>query len=259
MKTLQLTSPMMRGPDVKAAQARLNGNNVLKKDWFDCKVDGVFGQCTARSCKRAKYWLGYRQVDIKGTYGDQLNNFLSGKTPLTQEMKNRRKARLAIAQQTPIRVKAFNELIKHVGQTEKPPGSNNFPWATTWYGITGPWCAMAVSHAYVIAGSKSFKAGNRYAYVPYIVNDARAGRNYMATTKTPQNGDLVCFDWDKDGIADHVGLFDKWLNTSKTLFATCEGNTSSSNSGSQSNGGGVFRRERKLSDVIAFVHVGTPN
>lgn len=256
MRTLHLTSPYMRGDDVKAAQGRLNGNNFLKADYLQGAVDGVFGEETARACKRAKFWLGYAESDIQGTYGDTLRDYLSGETPLSAGMKKRRKARQEAAESTPLRVLAFNALVKHVGETESPPGSNHFPWATNWYGVRGPWCAMAVSHAYVTAGSKSFRAGYHYSYCPAIRTDARFGNNHLSLTKTPQKGDLVLFDWDNDNVADHVGLFDEWI-TKGVNFKTCEGNTSADSSGSQSNGGGVYRRERHISDVVGFVHVGS--
>jgi hypothetical protein len=110
---------------------------------------------------------------------------------------------------------------------------------------------MAVTRAYVEAGSKSFKKGRRYAYVPYIVNDAHHGINNLAVTKTPQPGDLVCFDWEGNGVADHVGLFARWVDGNN--FESVEGNTSTSNN---SNGGEVMRRNRSRSMVRAFVHVG---
>lgn len=105
------------------------------------------------------------------------------------------------------------------------------------------------------AGSKRFEQGHRYAYVPFIVDDARAGRNGLHLTNDPIKGDLVCYDWNDDGEADHVGFFDHWLDRSAGTFATVEGNTSMTN---QSNGGAVMQRQRSKSDVQAFVRVLEP-
>jgi hypothetical protein len=73
----------------------------------------------------------------------------------------------------------------------------------------------------------------------------------MAITTNPQPGDLVCFDWEGNGVADHIGLYEKDLPGSE--FQTIEGNTSV---GNNSNGGEVMRRKRNRSQVQAFVHVG---
>jgi len=104
----------------------------------------------------------------------------------------------------------------------------------------------------VKAGSKAFVKGQRYAYVPYIVNDARAGTNGLHVTRDPKPGDVVCFDWD-GGVADHVGLFQEWASVSKDAFRTVEGNTSQ---GNDSNGGEVMERNRTVAQVEAFVRVG---
>lgn len=147
--------------------------------------------------------------------------------------------------------KALAALRAKIGVTESPAGSNTC-WATEWYGMNGqPWCAMSASWAYVQAGSRHFAAGRAYAYVPYIVRDARANANGLSVTAAPLPGDLVCYDWQHDGEADHVGLFESWDVKGKTFYAV-EGNTSL---GNDSNGGEVMRRLRYVSDVQAFVRV----
>jgi hypothetical protein len=100
-------------------------------------------------------------------------------------------------------------------------------------------------------GSKAFTRMKRYAYVPYIVADGRRGINWLSVTHDPHPGDLVCFDWEGNGVADHVGLYEKDLAGSN--FQTVEGNTAL---GNDSNGGEVMRRTRDTSQVQAFVHVG---
>jgi hypothetical protein len=252
LKTLHLTSPLTRGITVAAAQRWLT-ENVFGQDFKPGPVDGQFGEATARACIRAKFWLGYPDARQLGTYGDELDSYLQGtKLPITY--RRRRQARAKQAQQRPLREKALANLRRHLGEKELPPSSNRVDWASLWYGVIGPWCAMAATRAYVDAGSKAFERGKRYAYVPFIVADARAGRNGLAVTHDPKPGDLVCFDWEGDGVADHVGLFIRW--TSGNDFESCEGNTSAGASGSQSNGGMVAERSRHKSQVAAFVHVG---
>jgi hypothetical protein len=110
------------------------------------------------------------------------------------------------------------------------------------------WCQCQV-------GGKRFAQGKQYAYVPFVVNDAHAGRNGMHLTTEPIKGDLVTFDWNHDGVADHMGVFVHWVDRGKGVFATVEGNTSLTNN---SNGGEVMQRERNLSDVQVFIRVLEP-
>jgi cell wall-associated NlpC family hydrolase len=156
-----------------------------------------------------------------------------------------------------MREKAFREALTHVGLKESPAGSNRQMFGA-WYGMNGvPWCAEFVSYCYAAAGSKQIAKRQRWAYCPYMVNAARSGSNGMSITRDPKRGDIVLFDWEGDGVANHVGLFDSWVVKGKT-FRTVEGNTSPSNA---SNGGSVVHygtgsfRPRSVSDVIVFAHL----
>lgn len=146
--------------------------------------------------------------------------------------------------------------VTQLGVKESPPDSNNVKY-TDWYGMVGPWCAMFQAWAFCTnkqGKSPSFAQGSRYAYVPYIVADARAGANGLSTTDDPQPGDLVCYDWQFDGEYDHVGVFEAWVGGGQ--FSAIEGNTSTS---SDSNGGQVMRRTRSRSGQgTVFVRVREP-
>jgi hypothetical protein len=256
MVTLTVTSPLTKNGEVKRAQLALSGENVWRQDFLQGKTDGEFGEATGRACRRAKFWLGYSEKKLHATYGDTLDRLLTGKTKLPAANKVRRAARLAAAKRKPLGERAFNWLLRYEGLTESPAGSNRVLFSA-WYGMVGPWCAMAVTNAYTAVGSKAFQRGRRWAYVPYIITDARAGRNGLALTVDPKRGDLVCFDWTRDGVYDHVGLFDRWLTKAAGTFATLEGNTSADDRGSQSNGGGLFRRSRSVNAArVLFIRVG---
>jgi len=156
-----------------------------------------------------------------------------------------------------VRAAALELARSELGYAESPAGSNLNKFGK-WYGMDGaPWCAMFTTWAYEVASdgrSPGFVKGARYAYVPYIVSDARGNRGGLKVTSDPQPGDLVCYDWDWNGEHDHVGLFDKW--TGSSTFYAIEGNTSTS---SNSNGGQVMRRERSRSGQgTIFVRVAEP-
>jgi len=143
-----------------------------------------------------------------------------------------------------------------LGVKEDPPHSNICVYSD-WYGVTGPWCAMFVTWADQTGDrpSESFLCGSSYAYVPYVVSDARLGLNGFAVTSTPQPGDLVCYDWSWDGEHDHIGLVETPPDSAGN-FVAIEGNTSVSDN---SNGGEVMRRTRNIyGQGTVFVRVTEP-
>lgn len=109
----------------------------------------------------------------------------------------------------------------------------------SYYGQNGvPYCGMAVSYWFYYAGAKA--PGIPGAYTPTMATQGRnAGREVPKTSA--QAGDLVYFDWDPDGIIDHVGLVE--YNNGSTL-TTIEGNT---------NNGCVARRSRAFSSVVCVI------
>src|SRR6266496_4637002 len=216
---ITLVSPHTKGPAVLALQRQLAKHGYLQGD-----TDAEFGPDTARAVYRAKYWLGYRKPDQVA--GDLLYSLLKGTKKPNPAMKARIIRRNRLKKKEPIRLKMWRESGKYIGMKESPFGSNKVLFSF-WYGVIGAWCAMFVSYNGVKVGSLTFKKGKLYAYCPYIVNDAKAGRNNLAITYKPETGNLGLFDWDNDGVADHIGLFGKWIN--QTTFSTREGNTGHTN------------------------------
>jgi len=153
--------------------------------------------------------------------------------------------------------KAARYLLERAGQTESPPGSNDAPFLAAWRKMIPslawmkgqPWCGFACRAAYHIAAGVELPDG--VVYTPNIVAWAKAGTHFKAVPATQAKiGDLVVFDWNPGSGADHVGLA---LGPAVGgLIPTIEGNTSPSNAGSQSNGGGIFKRSRPVG-LIAVV------
>lgn len=252
-RTLQLTSPTTRGKDVEFAQRLLKNGGVWKTTWYTGPIDGEFGQKTALAAKQAKYDLGYPEKEIKGTFGTKLERFISGQTSLPLLYRKRRSDRL----KQDIGAKALAEAKKWIGTKETPAGSNIALPFTEWYGWIGwgaPWCAVFVTYCLAKAGFKQYDPkAQRWAYCPYVVAAAKSNSHGLKAVswENVKPGDIVLFDWDKDGVADHIGLVDKKL--SSTTFSTVEGNTSPSDF---SNGGQVYAygesNPRKISQVVLF-------
>jgi len=148
--------------------------------------------------------------------------------------------------------------ISQLGKKESPANSNMQPYGE-WYSMNGvPWCAIFATWCDQngTKPSKSFVKSTYYAYVPYIVMDARAGRRGLTVTSSPKPGDVVCYDWRRDGEYDHVGFFEAWAGGSGSTFTAIEGNTSLTN---DSNGGEVMRRTRRVTDQgTVFIRVQEP-
>jgi hypothetical protein len=243
MITLKLTSPNMKRPEVSAAQKLLK-----QKGYYTGKIDSIYGEASARATRSAKWDLGYAEKNINSNFDTQFMLFLNGSTKTTLLMKQRSKAR----KKKYIGEKALEVAIQFKGVSEQPPGSNKVMFSN-WYGITGPWCAMFVTYCMVQVKSKAWKQHERYAYCPYILEDAKYNRNYLRLVPAYQAiaGDVVLYDWDNDGLADHVGIVQVAPMKAKT-FVAIEGNTSGTN---PSDGGMVAIMTRNVTDVIGFVRV----
>lgn len=142
-----------------------------------------------------------------------------------------------------------------VGTVEGP---NNDTKYGKWYGMNNvAWCAIFVSWVYNEAGSPLGKVDSPkgFHYCPSAFNFWRKNGKVLDKKKgqLPQPGDIVLFDWQGDKKSDHTGIFVEWAADGK--FVCIEGNTSPDHRGSQSNGGGVYKRIREEKHVLAFVSV----
>jgi hypothetical protein len=162
----------------------------------------------------------------------------------------------------------------HLGLTEDPPGSNSdhrvdgirkaqidCAGGGTWL-IGLPWCGVWCFNGLQAAGVRGINY--RMASVTNIEDDARAERGCYRGWLGPRTG------WDQWGDrlfrGDLVVLFGRGVHVETVrdvdrdarLIRTNGGNTSSGNSGSQSNGGGSFMRWRSIDDVHGFALIDFP-
>jgi hypothetical protein len=132
-------------------------------------------------------------------------------------------------------------------------GANNDTVFGKWYGLNyNPWCDMWIS--YCADKSGNGEAVGKFAYCPAHVNWFKARKQWG---EVPQVGAIVFFDWNLDGLADHVGIVKSFTDTTITTY---EGNTSSGNAGSQSNGDGAYERvrTRKVATVLGYGYPAYP-
>lgn len=107
----------------------------------------------------------------------------------------------------------------------KEEGVNNVIYNTHYYGgaVVGeayPWCCTYIWDGFAQLGlSALFCGGQRTAYCPFVVDYAQ--RNGCWFECDYREGDLLLFDWDGDGAADHIGYCLSWNGVSAE---TIEGN-----------------------------------
>lgn len=116
---------------------------------------------------------------------------------------------------------------REVGVTETPKGSNCVKYNTAYYGgnVSGselPWCVVFIWWLFGQLGLQSeFCGGAKTAYCPFVVNFAKNSGAWITDPSKFKAGDCLLFDWNRDGIADHIGLLISWNGTSGQ---TIEGN-----------------------------------
>ena len=139
---------------------------------------------------------------------------------------------------------------KEIGTVEYPPNSNNVKYNTAYYrgAVSGPryaWCATFIWWLFQEAGCPElYYDGDKCAYVPTLVTWAKR-RGLLV--KEPKAGDLICFDFNGNGQADHIGLC---TGANNKLVHTIDGNTGV---GNEANGGAVMARSRDRKYIAAII------
>ena len=108
-----------------------------------------------------------------------------------------------------------NYIVLEDGETQK-----GYTRYGDWYGLPyEDWCAMFASFCihYAEVEDMPLEAGCQ----KWIINLTEKGMYQKAGAYEPVPGDLIFFDWDDDGNADHVGL----VAENKDIIETIEGNS----------------------------------
>lgn len=135
-----------------------------------------------------------------------------------------------------------------LGITESPANSNNVKYNTWFYGravrdtanTKYPWCMAFVQWCFDQAGCR----------LPHITASCSNLLSWYRTyqpervVQDPKPRDIIIYNFGHTGIVESA--------TAGTITAI-EGNTSPGETGSQSNGGGVFRRTRGKKLVTAYI------
>ena len=127
-----------------------------------------------------------------------------------------------------------------IGNTESPANSNRTKYGA-WYGLDGyPWCMMFVQWCFDQAGRK---LPHKTASCSDMLSWYQKYQPERVVT-TPQPRDIIIYNFGHTGIVESVA---------SDIITAIEGNTSAGDAGSQSDGGGVFRRTRSKALVTAYI------
>lgn len=130
------------------------------------------------------------------------------------------------------------------GQVGYKEGRNNSNKYGAAYGMNNcSWCQIFIWWCFKQAGMDWYKTASCTACYKHYASRA-VSRDAL------RKGDVVYFDWDHSGDCDHVGIVE---SVGSSRITTIEGNTSSGNAGSQSNGDGVYRRYRTRSQIAKAI------
>ena len=130
------------------------------------------------------------------------------------------------------------------GQLGYREGSNNDTKFGKWYGVNhASWCDMFVSWCAAQAGES--EAVGKFSYCPSHVQWFRSHKRWSGKTFWgAHRGDVIFWDWNGNGLADHVEIVEGFAGGN---IVTLGGNT-----GSASNG--VYRQTRSTRYMLGVGH-----
>lgn len=239
----------MRGDDVRRLQTAVNNRLAAFGRRFEgVKVDGQYGPHTQDEVRRVAWWLGVANKHIEGPTPPWVQRLIEHPGLRNPVQRARARARKPKKIAGPTAVIAWEKT--KVGLKESPAGSNWGPGVSTFLKLWGlgpaPWCGAFQGYGLKEIGH--VPVTGRITYCPYIVEDAKAGRNGFSgwhSWSDRRNGDLVLCSFDGSGVAEHVEMV-----VDAASGQTIGGNTSSDEAGSQSNGGMVAYKHRPSTVIL---------
>lgn len=278
-RDLVVSDPPQEGRDVanfqRAIKERLKARGL--SDDVRVPQHGKFTHATWVAAIEAGYFLGLRsETYLKTEKGHGVST--QGAQQIIRHPDERTELQLTRAREREDQLKRgpryYEEMVKkegkgaqaavnwatnQIGTRESPAGSNWGPDIGRWIRATGyntpvPWCGCFVNAALMAAGQPS--GAGWIGYTPAIVTRARNKVGGWSWHQEGKAGDLALFDTPGGDPAVHVGLVKRKLGS--RVYGTVEGNTSSGQSGSQSEGGGVFARERSMDGNFRIIGFARP-
>jgi cell wall-associated NlpC family hydrolase len=245
-RTLRLTSPYTKGHDVLVLQKALNKRSKARK-LKAIVEDGEYGPGTAHRVSQITWLLGLDKTNVATPHIQRVIRHPELRTPVELARAAKRKKQWEQSHKSVDAVVQW--CMQQVGKHEDGY-SNRGEWLDQLerdFHILGvAWCGIFVGYALRhIAG---IQVPDGMMYTPNIIGYAKAGTNGFEgwyPWEQRQRGDLVLmkFPGVSNAPCDHVGLY---IGGEVTV----EGNTSSTDHGSQNNGGSVALKRRPAAVIV---------
>lgn len=257
-RVLHITSPLLKGPDVKALQQQLNYQaKHYGFTWRQIQEDGQYGIRTWRQAKLVAWLMGLEDDSIpkRGTLNKHVQTVLRNpekRSDADRRREDERKPkRVKIKKQREQGAQAVTRfLMKHKGVNESPANSNHGPFpideCQQFFGLAGvPWCGCLAGYAIIEVADNKTVDDIWWPYAGSIRVAAQSGSNGMHDIN-PANAFEGCVATFFNGGDDHVA----WVygvDVRRRVLLTLEGNTSSATR--DADGGIIEAKERSFDEV----------
>lgn len=142
--------------------------------------------------------------------------------------------------------KIINLALGEVGYVERKTNLTKYGEEYGWNGVY--WCVQFIWWLFAQLGlSKLFYGGGKTASCSQLYAYHKKQGQAVSWSQL-RAGDIMFMCFDGSGDTDHVGIV---IEVKDGYVITVEGNTNSDDGGSQTNGGGVYKRTRKKKYFVA--------
>ena len=217
---------------------------LLTRGGFDPgSIDGDFGPATTRAVKMFQRSVHKPADGVAGSdTWSSLQRFAAGAAPASHPPPAGPVSSSAPVATPDVRRQILDIARGEIGTVERTNRNDGavakYP---NWFGrSTEKYCADFTSW---VLHQMGFSMNE--AYTPAIEKQLKQ-HGLWKGLNNPLPGDVVLFDWNDDGVPNHIGFVEK-VNASGTI-TTIEGNTQNPSTGRE----GVWRRERDMSTVLGF-------
>lgn len=252
MRALHLTSPEMRGPDVRRLQNILNERLRHYRSRSRIAPDGVYGPVTAHAVAGVAYAEGLEHFTASEPVL-RLIEHPNLRVPAQRRREHKRALERADHRGGSLDAIVANAL-RYVGVHESPAESNwGYPHPAEWeqeFGFNSgvSWCGCFAGAMVRLAGGH---VSGRVAFCPYIEADARTGTEGFDLWRPNHDegvgpGWLVLYNWEGGSEPQHVGVV-KAIHSNGV--EAVEGNTGGSN---PSEGGMVAVEFRPYNFTVGY-------
>lgn len=246
---------------VAAGSSQLIGSDPGQLSAFDATLlaaaVSVHPEPAHESLAQFADWLQYTQVRLVAELSESRHLDASDAATAAAQIAARwREVKPLPPSRSRARHRVLAWALAQIGTTDGAGGSNSDGRVEAWqreFGLSGvSWCGCFIGYGLRAVGDIR-GIDQRTVWIPFVPEDARAGRGGWKGLLGPSDavpGDVAVFCWDGSGEPQHIGFVVANDQVGRTIY-TVEGNTTEDGAaGDQSDGHGVFARQRSYEHVL---------